>query len=230
MKRILLLLIVIGLCLNGCKNEPEIVEEPEIIEVDHTNDAALFKEEYEALNKKTNEYTLHKYPAVTINETNPAYYASIDEIINLIKADTGIIYMGTPDNIWCRDILPVLLEALEEQSFDTLYYLNMETIRDEKTIDDDGVIVTTKEAEEGYYELLELLNDYTPQYAGLNDASIRRIYLPTVIAIKNGEVVLYWEGTLPTHHDPYVPLTEAQHEVLKSIYVSAIKELQKTEE
>ena len=76
-------------------------------------DAMKFKKEYESLNGQINSSN-KKYMDVEISVKNPIQYASYEEIVNLLKSGTGVIYFGFPECPWCRNAVPVLLEAAKE--------------------------------------------------------------------------------------------------------------------
>ena len=88
-------------------------------------DADKFKNEYEALNDKVNESNNKKYPEVKISSNNPVKYSSYDEIFEILKSGTGVIFLGFPECPWCRNLVPTLMEAAKESEIKTVYYLNI---------------------------------------------------------------------------------------------------------
>ena len=106
------------------------------------SDGERFKQEYEELNDSHLE--------VNIDSDNMIKYISLEEAIDIIKNDTGVIYFGYPSCPWCRNAVPVLLDAASSTSLDTIYYVNAYNIRDVKEIDDDGNIVITNEGDRLY--------------------------------------------------------------------------------
>lgn len=209
MKKIIPLLIFI-LILTGCNKKEE-------------TDSIKFKKEYESLNGKTNDYK-KEYSSILIDENNPIVYVTYDEIINVIKNDTAIIYFGFPECPWCRTAIPVLLDSANEMGIDKIYYFNALSIRDKKSLDKDGNIIVEEEGTEEYKEIVKLLYDFLPSYEGLNDETIKRLYFPTVVFIKNGKVVKSHIGTLDSQEDPYKKLTNEQYMELKEIYSDYINE------
>lgn len=182
------------------------------------NDSIKFKEEYESLNGKYDNVREREYLDVNISSDNPVKYATFTEISDLIDHGTGIIYFGFPECPWCRNAVPVLLEAAETTGVDTIYYFNALDIRDEKFLDANGEIVTTKEGTEEYKQLLKKLDKYLSVYDGLNDDSIKRLYFPTVFFIKEGVVIGNHIGTVDSHTDSKVKLNSEQKLELKNIY------------
>ena len=181
-----------------------------------------FKLEYESLNGK--EANNREYLEVTIPSDNNIVYTDYDQVFDVLDG-TGIIYFGFPECPWCRNAVPVLLEAAKESGLDEIYYLNNQEDRDTKVLKD-GEVVTEKEGSSNYNKLLEKLGDKASVYEGLNDDSIKRLYYPTVVFVKNGEIIDYIEGTVDSQTDPYTPLNENQKEELKDKYRSAMSNLQ----
>lgn len=186
-------------------------------EIKSNEDAMRFKEEYENLNdKKQSSEKLYK--TIAVDEQNPMIYASYDDIKKVITDGTGVIYFGFPECPWCRNAVPVLLEAAKETGIDKIYYFNALSIRDKKHLDEDGNIIVDDEGTKEYKELLELLYDDLGEYEGLNDSSVKRLYFPTVVFIKNGEILGLHIGTVDSQTDSSVALTSAQTEELREIY------------
>ena len=76
--------------------------------------ASRFKLEYESLNgQKTDDG--REYMEVNINNDNKIVYADYKTIFDVLDG-TGVIYFGFPECPWCRNAVPVLLEAAEESS------------------------------------------------------------------------------------------------------------------
>lgn len=189
-----------------------------VVTIKYTNeetDAIRFKEEYEALNDKKDG---NEYINVDIDKENPIVYADAEKVIDLIKNDTAVIYFGFPECPWCRNAIPVLLDATKELGIDKIYYYNALSIRDKKSLDENGNIVVEDEGTKEYEELVELLYDYLPIYDGLNDNTIKRLYFPTVLFVKDGEVIGLHISTVETQENPYNELTKEQYEELKTIY------------
>lgn len=203
MKKIIIsLMLISAFILTGCQNKEKA-------------DAVKFKEEYENLNNQV--VNDKKYLELTIDKKNPIKYKTAEEIVDIIKNKTGIIYLGYPECPWCRNAVPVLLEAAKQTGVNDIYYLNMYDIRDKKELKN-GKVVTVEEGTEGYKKILEALGDKASVYKDLNDESIKRIYVPLVVFVENGKVVAIQESTVESQKDPYVKLTEEQEKELLNIY------------
>ena len=184
------------------------------------SDGERFKQEYEELNDSHLE--------VNIDSDNMIKYISLEEAIDIIKNDTGVIYFGYPSCPWCRNAVPVLLDAASSTSLDTIYYVNAYNIRDVKEIDDDGNIVTTNEGDRLYDDLLGVLDDILDPYTitldngEVIDLGEKRLYVPMVLFVKDGEVVSYHLSTVDSQEDPSISLNDSQRDELYNIYLDGI--------
>lgn len=189
-----------------------------------SSDSAIsFKKEYEVLNGKLTP-SGNTYKNVDLDLSNRFVYADFEKIKKIIEG-TGVVYFGFPECPWCRNSVPVINEAAKQVGIDKIYYLNVADIRDQKELDEDGNVVTTNEGTKEYQELLELLNDSLPEYKGLNDSTIKRIYVPLVMTFKNGKVIDSHLSTVDSQEDPYIDLTEEQSEELLKIYKDAFSQI-----
>ncbi len=189
-----------------------------------TNDEKQFKQEYEKYNGKINPTANKKYFDVNIDLKNGVKYVSAKESVNILERKTGVLYFGFPQCPWCRNIVEVLLEAAKETELENIYYYNALEIRDEKYLQD-GKIITSKEGTKQYYKILELLGDKANVYEGLGDTSIKRLYFPTVVFVKDGKIVDIHVSTVDSQEDPYKKLNKKQKEELKNIYIKGIKKI-----
>lgn len=174
-----------------------------------------FKEEYERLNGKKDKDG-NSYLNVSIDLDNVIQYANYNKIFSLLERGTGVIYFGAPDFPWCRAFVPVLLDAADEVGIDTIYYLNLSSDRDQKELNDDFEIITTKEGSKDYQSLLEKLHSVLDDYEGLEDESIQRIYFPTVIFVKDGEITSTYLGSSTFEEGGFQKLDEEETEVLRA--------------
>ena len=192
-------------------------------------DAVKIKEEYETLNDQINENNNLKYPTVTLREDNPFVYRSESEIVDILKNRTGVIYFGFSSCPWCRSILPVLESAAEETGIAQVFYLDIQNIRDVLELDENDKVVTSKEGSNGYYQIVELLDDYLSKYTLTNkkgeeiDTGKKRLFAPTVVGVLNGKIVSFYEGSLDSQESGYDALNDKEKEELKSIYVELIQ-------
>lgn len=219
-KKVLLFILIIGIfSIYGCTKKEEVVE-----------DSLKFKNEYEEYNgEKTSSGK--DYINVSISEDNIIKYSSIDEVIELINnKGTGVIYFGYPTCPWCRNMVEPLLASADSTNLDKIYYVNMYNERD--TIEyKDGQFITTKEAGENYYTLVNLLDSILDSYIVTDEEDIehdtgnKRIYVPLVVFIKEGKVVAYHSDTVESQTNPYIKLDDSQYEELYNIYKDGISKV-----
>lgn len=181
-------------------------------------DALKFKNEYEQFNHQ--QENDQSYSSVSIPEDNPVEYASFEKVFQILEQGTGVIYFGFPECPWCRALIPVLLEVAEDVGVETIYYLNALEDRDILELDDKNKVVTKKEATKEYQRLVEKLDAYLSDYVLTTkkkkeiQTGKKRLYFPTVVFVKDGEVVGFHEGTVESQVDPKKELSEQQKEEL----------------
>ncbi len=207
MKKLLLVLSGV-LLLSGCGVEVEKEEEVNL-------DQVRFEEEYESING-SEESDGVSYIDVDITDENKVKYIEADEAIDFLENGTGVLFFGFPECQWCRNLVPSLVEVIDDSQLDELYYFNALDIRDIKSLED-GEIVVDKEGDDDYYKIVELLNDHLDPYNGLEDEEIKRLYFPTVVYMLDGEISYVHKGTLDSHTNGDIKLTEEQKEELYNI-------------
>lgn len=206
------LLIIIGVVfLTGCGKE---------------TDALKFKNEYESLNGESIGSTSFKYPSIEIVKDNKVKYATSDEVLKVLEDGTGVIYFGYPTCPWCRNAVPVLLEAANESSIENIYYFNTKDERDEIKVKEDGTLEVVNSGTEGYKKLLKRLDsillDYTLEdmHGNTVSANEKRIYVPLVVFVREGEIVGYHLDTVTSQTNPFELLNEEQKNELMDIYIN----------
>lgn len=191
-------------------------------------DAERFKQSYESLNDTIREGTDNVYHAIEIANNNPIVYVNIKETLNLLNSDHAIIYIGGNWCPHCRNAVPVLLEVAKQFGLNKIYYLELD---DTKSLFEwkDGELVKTRDGSAEYYQLLDTLSEHLSDYS-INDlegnpqpTGEKRIYVPYVIAVKDGEIVGDYVGDVESEdledgQTAYDPLTSAQHDKLYDIY------------
>lgn len=198
-------------------------------------DSIKFKKEYESLNGKES-LSGKAYKELKISENNPMKYSNYDELLDIIKNKTGIIYLGFPSCPWCRSALPVLLDVAKDKKIDTIYYLNIENERDFYVVENDELVYALDESgverkgTKGYFELMEALEDNLSDYIltidGKNyEVGEKRIYAPSFIFVLDGNILGIHVSTVESHIDEYEPLTQDQYDELYSIFEDYISEL-----
>lgn len=68
--------------------------------------------------KFANEYSISK--------NNPFQYASVDDVLNLLDHESGILFVGNSDCEWSAYGAKVLNKVVKEEKVDKVYYFNPE--------------------------------------------------------------------------------------------------------
>lgn len=126
-------------------------------------------------NKKSNEENDNKVFASEygITQDNVYVYRTLEEINKILENGTGLVYLGFPECPWCRGYVPIINEVAKEQELDKIYYFNIKKDREDNS--------------KLYQKTVELLGDNL-RY---DNEGNRRIYAPSLIAVKNGKVVMF---------------------------------------
>lgn len=184
----------------------------------------LFEEEYEILNGQMTMDGEHTYSVIDVPSDNRVEYADLAQIQELLASGTGVMYFGFPECPWCRTLVPVLFEAATAAGYEgPVYYSNFLAERDKLTLDESGNIVVDQEGTEAYRQLVAALDDWLGPYKGLNDDSIKRIYFPTTVFVRNGQIVDVHLVTVDSQESGYDALTDAQHAELLSTLTADIQ-------
>lgn len=135
-----------------------------------------FSKENTVLEEKTDaEKFALEYTKLT--NDNVFVYRNIDEIIRIFEHGTGIVYLGFPECPWCQEYVYYLNETAKEYGVEKIYYFNILEDRDNNT--------------DNYLKLVDILDEYL-QY---DEEGNKRIYVPAVIAIKDGEILGFDDET-----------------------------------
>ena len=170
-----------------------------------TEDNLKFKSEYESLNSNQNDNDL--YLDISIPETNHIKYTSVSEIEQILNNnESAILYFGFESCQWCRNFVPVLIDASIQNNVDTIYYMNIKDMRDTKTLDENNNVYTSNPGTEEYQKLIEIFSDSLDVY--------------------DGKVIAKHVGTVSSQEDPKIGLTDEQRNKLLSIITENIKKVQ----
>ena len=102
-----------------------------------------------------------------------------------------------------------------------MYYCNALFERNYLSLDDDGNVVVEDEGTKAYAAFLEEYGDYVSQYEGF-DESVRRLYFPTTMFVKDGEILEVHVDTIEGQESGYDELTDEQHEALLTLLTDGI--------
>ena len=206
---IIITILVVGICIVSIiKNNKK------------ESDANKFRNEYMELNGQKS-YGDNLHITVNISEDNTVKYLSEDEAVKMLEKGTGVIYFGFTGCPWCRNLVPILTELAEELD-ETIYYLNILEMRSTFKVEDEK-LVQTRAGSDAYYKILKLLDKqledfYVTDEAGNEyDTKEKRLYAPTLVAVKNGEVRNIHVGTVESQKSPYDELTTKQRKEIITI-------------
>lgn len=112
-----------------------------------------------------------------VAKNNVFVYRNIDEIINILAKGTGIVYLGFPECKWCQRYTKYLNEVAMDMGISKIYYYN---IREDRKLNT-----------ENYQKIVSILENYLQN----DEEGNKRIYVPSVIALKKGEIVGFDDET-----------------------------------
>lgn len=167
----------------------------------YQNDSIRFKFSYEYINIM--EYNNGKKIKVEIPYDNKIKYLNEEELLTFIKEGTGILYFGYNTCPWCRNVIPILIDTVNKNNIDTIYYADIHNLD----------ISSIKE------ELYGILADYLRK----NDENKRVLAVPDVYFIKNGKIIDHHLGAVDSYYNPYEKMTSSQQKELTNIYEELIK-------
>lgn len=212
----ILLVMITAVFITGCDTNKK-----------ENNDSIKVKEEYESLNNTIREKDGKTITTISLSDLNPYVYTDATNIEKMIQEKKSfILYLGFADCPWCRNSITVLEKAAKSTGIKEVYYFNLkdenkEDVRNKITIENEKIVIENKGSDD-YNKLLKLFNDKLDDYEGLNNSTYKRIYAPTVLFIKDGEVIGKHVGTVDSQKDPYILLDNGQEKELKNIYETYI--------
>ena len=144
-----------------------------------------------------------------VSNHNPVKYLEIDEVLTFLKEGTGIIYFGFPECPWCHNVVPILLDALDERNIKEIYYFNPRAIRENNTHE--------------YQALISLIGDYL--YNDENEQT--RLYVPDTYFIVNGKIIGHNNDTSIMNEDmtPELYFTDEVKTKLKTKFINLINKV-----
>lgn len=109
---------------------------------------------------------------------------SFDEAISLFEnGKSGLVYFGFSRCPWCEEIVPLLDKAAKEQGVEVLYVKTRDAMKERLYTD----------------EQRDQIAPYIGKYLQDNDEGVPTLYVPLVLAIQDGKVVMGHQGTVEDH-------------------------------
>lgn len=112
-----------------------------------------------------------------LTSDNYFVYRDKEEIIKILEHGTGMVYIGFPKCPWCQAYVPILNEVADIEGLEKIYYYN--------------ILEDRKNNTEEYKKIVNILEDYL-RY---DEEGNKRIYVPLVIAVVDGEIVGFDDET-----------------------------------
>lgn len=203
-----------------------------------TQDEKQFKKDYESLNGTTT-VSGEKNKEIKILEDNNIKYITLEEAATILDSESGVIYFGFASCQYCRNAVPVLLDAMKSSDLDTIYYVNIRPEEKEENdlrnfykLNEKNKIRILKEADPSYRDVVRALANYLDDYVLYNskgkkyNVGEKRLYAPTVVSVVDGVIVGFHQGTVENHeydeNKNLKDLTKEQKQELLNTYSKVI--------
>ena len=112
-----------------------------------------------------------------ITSDNRFKYKNAKEILELLNTGTGVIFFSFPENEWSHTYAEMLNDVAKANDEEFIYYYNFKNDRSNSNY--------------YYNNIVKILESYLPA----TDAGEKNIYAPSVIFVKDGNVVGYDDET-----------------------------------
>lgn len=112
-----------------------------------------------------------------ISEDNLFKYKTLEEVNKILTKGTGVVYLGFPECPWCQEYVKYIDEVSKSVGLDKVYYSNILSDRKNDT--------------EEYKETVKILSDYLSN----DDEGNKRVYVPSVIVVSSGKIVMFDDET-----------------------------------
>ena len=111
----------------------------------------------------------------SVSDDNIYVFSNATDVLNVINGRSGVILFGFPENKWTNMYASILNDVCKSLNIDKIYYYDFHKDR--------------KESNATYETIVKKLEMYTP----MNDEGIQDLMAPTVVIIKNGKVIRYFD-------------------------------------
>lgn len=190
------------------------------VQTKYTKDEIKFKEEYESVNglELAEDYILK---TLDIKSDNNIVYVDDNEILDLLKEGTNVIYLGWNKCNWCRSVVPTLLEVMSDNEIDKIYYYDFKELRTAYENDTDEKSVKL------YENIIEIIGeDITSVFAETsNRAGEKKVLAPTVIFVKDGSYEGLHAVSVSSQEKATDELTKVQKNELYDIYQKLVNKI-----
>lgn len=142
-----------------------------------------------------------------ISKNNVYVYANGNKILDVLNGKSGIVFMAFPSNIWSHYYAEILNEVALENQVKEIYYYNFSKDRGLNN--------------QAYLSIVEKLKNYLT----INDLGKKNLSAPTVVVVKNGEI-LYFDNEIKNIKGDMKPenyFTDYRKNFLKINFDTALK-------
>ena len=148
-----------------------------------------------------------------------------------MDTENAYIFFGYATCPYTRNAVKTLINVAKEENIDTIYYVDIQNIRDEYKFNGSIVPELTKNGTDAYYEIVDLLKSRLSEYfvtdssGNRYDTGVKRLNSPTFIAIKDREILGFHEGLVTSVNDIYKKIDDDQKAELKNYYLEIINSI-----
>lgn len=162
----------------------------------YSKDNLKFKFEYELYNNIS--YDNGKKIKAKIPFDNNVTYVKEKDLESVLTSGNRVIYFGYTTCPWCRNIVSPLVEVINDNNLDKLYYVDVHSVNAKSV-----------------YNILD-------EYLEFDNDGNKRLYVPDVYFIKDGEIVYHHLGSVDSYKDAFKGMNNKQLKELKSIYQEGV--------
>ena len=162
----------------------------------YSNDNLKFKFEYELYNNIS--YDNGKKIKANIPFDNNVTYVKEKDLESVLTSGNRVIYFGYTTCPWCRNIVSPLVEVINDNNLDKLYYVDVHSVNAKSV-----------------YDILD-------EYLEFDNDGNKRLYVPDVYFIKDGKIVYHHLGSVDSYKDAFKGMNDKQLNELKNIYQEGI--------
>lgn len=213
--------LLLAMILVGSIALPALADGPKDIDQDEMK----FIEDYESLNGQLDRTGLYMLPDVDLPERVPFEYEDIDDIEELLTEDSGVLYIGFPSCPWCRQLIQPMIDAWNlTGSNEEITCINIYDLRPTRSVDEEGNVTETVPPAPEYAKLVELLYDHLRPFTGAKDESIKHIYSPMLVFVREGVIEYTHIGTVDGH-DRGETMTQEEYDGLVALLAEHMSDL-----
>ena len=112
----------------------------------------------------------------SVPEENLYVFSNASLVNDILNGRSGVILMSFPTNKWTDIYASILNDGAKEVGIDKIYYYNFLEDRDERNA------------------TYETIVNKLSRYAYVNDEGKQNIYAPTILIVKKGMIIAYFDG------------------------------------